>query len=165
MYPKSSKYSPKYSGPKFAHHLNLSSGFQNWFIIVKTMILIVLYHFKIDLFQLGTDLNDGQFLGNCIFDLETLSEICFSSSQLNWLLWVAIRIMQYKWGFLTLIEYYLPLKQDNAYIDIAAMRYSMRLKHYMYVDRSHMFISFKMVIKVVRKLFLSSLDSEITVSL
>ena len=35
------------------------------------------------------------------------------------------------------------------------MRNSMRLKHYMYVDRSHMFISFKMVIKVVRKLFLS----------
>ena len=35
------------------------------------------------------------------------------------------------------------------------MRNSMRLKHYMYVDRSHTFISFKMVIKVVRKLFLS----------
>ena len=35
------------------------------------------------------------------------------------------------------------------------MRNGMRLKHYMYVDRSHMFISFKMVIKVVRKLFLS----------
>jgi hypothetical protein len=31
----------------------------------------------------------------------------------------------------------------------------MRLKHYMYVDRSHIFISFKMVIKVVRKIFLS----------
>ena len=37
------------------------------------------------------------------------------------------------------------------------MRNSMRLKYYMYVDRSHMFISFKMVIKVVRKLFLSFL--------
>ena len=35
------------------------------------------------------------------------------------------------------------------------MRNSMRLKHYMYVDRSHMFISFKLAIKVVRRLFIS----------
>ena len=44
------------------------------------MILIVLYHFKIDLFQLGTDLNDGQFLGHRILDLKTLSAICFNTN-------------------------------------------------------------------------------------
>ena len=41
------------------------------------------------------------------------------------------------------------------------MRNSMRLKHYMYVDRNHMFISFKTVIKVVSFHFEKTLCLEI----
>ena len=84
---KSFKCNPKYSDPKFKYetqyrfnHFKQMQDCQKHFLTSVDQIAII------D-FQLGSDWNDGQFLGNCIFDLEALSEICFSWSTYDGLVW------------------------------------------------------------------------------
>ena len=85
MHSKSSKYSPKYSGPKITHHLNLrpsyNSTIADWSrignLMTKPWLFYVLDQFATHGLQYGQNWKDDQFLGHCILVLETLSATCF----------------------------------------------------------------------------------------